>query len=484
NFVHFASAQGKPDSIFSKILNEKRQLKILLPPDYKPGSNEKYDVVYILDGENNLEFFSQIQHFVKANGYIPDLILVAVINTNRNHDFTPTELKHIPTSGGADNFISFFKQELIPYINKTYPVTGQNILYGHSFGGLFAVYAMLSQPDVFSSYISADPSLWYDKNLVNKMAKKKLPSFSKSEQTLYISGRGDGMDDMGISMMDSILKVKAPKNLTYKVVAHENETHGSVQFKTVYDGLKLVYDGYQTASKPIEFHPMNGIVLKDKPFTIFSVSNLSELRYTTDGTKPTPASPKIEKVSSFSGPMKLTIKSFSQKGRLERIATGNFVLEEPPAPVDLPKNFKSGGLSYSYYEGEWDNLPDFNTLKHIKTGIADKEFNFTKLPSKNNFGLLLKGMLEIKEEGYYLLGVASDDGAKLYLKDKLIINHDGLHGSESPHSFLVPLKKGFYPVRLEYFQKAGGADLQFKYIVPGKNEPIDIPSDRLYNALQ
>jgi hypothetical protein len=159
-------------------------------------------------------------------------------------------------------------------------------------------------------------------------------------------------------------------------------------------------------------------------------------------------------------------------------------LEEPPTPVTKPKNLKSGGLSYSYFEGEWDSLPDFKRLKRIKSGIADKSFNFSKLPAKNNFALLFEGMLEIKEEGYYLLGVASDDGGKLYLKDKLIINNDGLHDAENPHSFLIPLKKGFYPVRLEYFQKGGGSDLKLKYVVPGDNKPIDIPAEALYSAQQ
>ncbi len=90
-------------------------------------------------------------------------------------------------------------------------------------------------------------------------------------------------------------------------------------------------------------------------------------------------------------------------------------------------------------------------------------------------------MLEIKKDGYYMLLVSSDDGVKLFLKDKLLINHDGLHGSESPHSFLIPLKKGLYPVSLEYFQKGGGADLRLRYLVPGEKEPIEIPSELLYH---
>jgi hypothetical protein len=93
-------------------------------------------------------------------------------------------------------------------------------------------------------------------------------------------------------------------------------------------------------------------------------------------------------------------------------------------------------------------------------------------------------MLEIKKEGYYHFSIGADDGAKLYLKDKLLLNDDRPHVLGSPQSFLIPLKKGFYPVRLEYFQRGGDARLRLKYVTPGEKEPIDIPLDHLYNAYQ
>ena len=42
-----------------------------------------------------------------------------------------------------------------------------------------------------------------------------------------------------------------------------------------------------------------------------------------------------------------------------------------------------------------------------------------------------------------------------------IINNDGLHGNDWYKSYCVPLQKGFYPVRLEYFQGEGGNPLGF-----------------------
>jgi predicted alpha/beta superfamily hydrolase len=56
NVLNTASAQdlpGKKDSINSTILNQKRFVQVVLPSNYKPGSADKYDVVYVLDGDSN-----------------------------------------------------------------------------------------------------------------------------------------------------------------------------------------------------------------------------------------------------------------------------------------------------------------------------------------------------------------------------------------------------------------------------------------------
>ncbi|HEX8377108.1 MAG TPA: alpha/beta hydrolase-fold protein [Pedobacter sp.] len=480
NLSNFASAQDKSDSVYSEVLKEKRLLKVILPPDYKPGSQKKYDVAYILDGETTVDIFSQVQAYAKGMGFMPNIIMVGLTNVDRTRDFTPTVMKRNPTSGGADKFISFLKQELIPYINKTYLSSGQNILYGHSLGGLVAVHAMLTEPALFSSYVAAEPSLWYDNGSTNKLAIEKFKTLSQPGLTLFISSTNSGMKRMGITTMDSILKIHAPQTLTHKIVGYDGEHHGSVHLKTIYDALKFIYTGFNLPGKNIEYHPMNGIVLKNKPYIINVKTNFPEFRYTTNGTPPTSASPKIEKINTFTGPVQLTIKSFST-AKFEKTVTGNFVLGEALAPVTKSDKFKSGGLSYSYYEGLWDSLPNYNTLKLVKTGIADKDFNFSKLPTQYNYALAYKGLIEIKKEGYYLFSVGADDGAKLYLKDKLIINDDRPHHAGGPGSFLIPLKKGFYPIRLEFFQRGGDARLRFKYMVPGEKELIDIPSELLYN---
>ena len=83
------------DSIFSKVLNEQRKIKICLPEEYKPGSDAKYDVVYLLDGEMHFDDFLFIYKFARNEKLLPPLILVAIPNTYtsegnmRDRDFLP-----------------------------------------------------------------------------------------------------------------------------------------------------------------------------------------------------------------------------------------------------------------------------------------------------------------------------------------------------------------------------------------------------------
>ena len=467
----FVSAQdlpGKRDSIQSAILNEKRVLQVVLPEKYKPGSKVTYDVLYVLDGDWNTKLIADIQHFIESESYMPPIIIVGVLNTDRNRDFLPTHVDN--TSGGADKFLQFFKDELIPYINKTYPSNGDNTIFGHSFGGVFVSYALITAPQLFRSYIAADPSYWWDNGVMIKLAAGKFGTIHTFDKTLYITGReGQGVTEMRIPPMDSLLKKAAPAGLAWKVMAYPAETHGSVRLKSMYDGLKFSYEGFGSGS--VNFHPMNGIVLKDKPIKIWWFADTVNVRYSADGTVPTNVSPQMKKENTVNNPEMLMVKTFTTHPKYDKIMSGNFIAGDYLPSGKLPKNMKPGGFNYAYYEGQWDSLPDFNKLQPVKTGKADSSFSVDKLPLQNNFGLVISGQLEIKEDGYYIFALMSDDGSKFFLNNKLLIDFDGLHGAGDPRTYILPLKKGFYPVREEYFQKDGGRKLTVEWLTPSTMEP-------------
>src|SRR5687767_2907661 len=94
----FSTAQnlpGKRDSIYSEVLKENRILQVWLPEDYTPDSKEKYDVVYLLDGNDNIKLLTQVQQFAEQEKYIPPFIIVGIYNTDRNRDLTPTPAKNL-----------------------------------------------------------------------------------------------------------------------------------------------------------------------------------------------------------------------------------------------------------------------------------------------------------------------------------------------------------------------------------------------------
>ncbi len=243
------------DSLFSSYLKEQRNIEIIFPKNYNEGSTEKYDVLYVLDGEWNTSLTVRVFEFLEYAKFIPaNIIIVSVRNyykdgiNMRDRDFTPTlaensDGENNPVSGGAGNFLLFLKEELVPFVNKKWQVEIEsNILYGTSSGGLFAIYAYLNEPTLFKSYITVEPSLWWDNEYINKIAPEKLKNNEAIKNSLWISSRDGGAQvGMGISHFDSLLTLGSPEDLQWEVAAYPNETHFSAIWKGIYDGLKFTY---------------------------------------------------------------------------------------------------------------------------------------------------------------------------------------------------------------------------------------------------
>lgn len=473
------------DSIFSKVLNEQRNIKICLPGEYKTGSFERYDVVYILDGETHLNDFKFIYNFARNENFLPPLILIALPNiytsegNMRNRDFLPEITNDNVKSGGAGNFIAFFKNELIPYINKKLPTSGDNSLFGHSLGGLFAMYVLLTDPGLFTNYYCSDPAFPWSNRRIITMAKETFKNLTELNKSLWINGVEETYRNVGIEEMDSVLKVMAPRGLRWKTSIYPNESHMSVRFKGIYDGLKYTFDGYNS-EKLVEFHPMNGSVIEGKPVRIYLNGSFPDVYYTTDGSEPDISSKRAPQMIEFTGPATLTVKWIGENKKYITTAKGKFELSKVWTATQNVKNIKSGGLRYSYYEGKWGVLPDFNKLKPVITGIADSSFDLQHLPAKSNFGCVFEGYIKIDAEGYYLYALSSSDGSKFYINGKEIINNDGQHGSDFYKSYVVPLQKGFYPVRFEYFHSEDNPHLELRCLKPDHNETVEVPFKMMY----
>jgi predicted alpha/beta superfamily hydrolase len=476
--ANIASAQViTRDSVFSGILNEERKIRVCVPVEYGHGTRERYDVIYITDGETNFDDFSFIYRFARREKLLPPLILVSLPNSQNGGNLR--ERDFVPGVNGADKFIAFLKEELIPYISNKYPVSGENSLFGHSLGGLFTMYVLLKEPGLFTNYFCSDPAFPWNNGYIIRMAEKAIGNTSGLNKTLWINGVGETYRNVGIGRMDSLLNQLAPATLRWKVAIYPGETHMSVRLKGVYDGLKYTFEGFNSG-KMVEFHPMNGSLLQEKPVRIFLNGSFPDVYYTTDGSEPDTSSEKAPQMIQLTGPAQLTVKWLGENKKYVTSLKGNFELSSTLSSLGYIRDVKPGGLLYLIYEGKWERLPDFKKLKVVESGIADSLFDLNKLPYKNGFACVFEGYLKIDTDGYYLFALSSSDGSKFYINGTDIIDNDGLHGSDYYKSYVVPLQTGFYPVRFEFFHNSNEPHLNVIYLPPDMNETQDLSFKKMY----
>jgi predicted alpha/beta superfamily hydrolase len=463
------------DSLQSDVLKQNRKISIFLPEGYE-AKDAKFPVLYVLDADGRDQHIVPTARFLFVNNKMPKAIVVGVFNIDRNHDFLPDSSQAATTGGGADNFVQFFRKELIPYINKNFKTEPFNVLIGHSYGGVFVMQALLNDPDLFDAYIAIDPSFWYKKEMQVKSAQIEFQKNKNWNKPIFISGRdGEGMKGMGITSMEKLLKTSAPTGLKWKVVAYSNEDHGSVPFKSTYDGLRYIFD---TGGNFTVF-PMAGILPKGTTSYAF-VQNLNpNLRYTTDGTEPTINSPLCKQKIEIKKPCTLKVKSVASNYKNIPAVTCIFSEGEYMNGQQSSDNLKPG-LKYSYYEGVWDSVPDFSKLTPKKTGITDK-LDLSFALKQDSFGVQFEGYLHITKKDLYYLWIVSDDGSKTYLNNTLLFDNDGLHSADNPVVKLVPLNPGYYPIRIDYFERTGEQSVTLGSVTGKKKlQPLPIPKEMLF----
>jgi predicted alpha/beta superfamily hydrolase len=445
------------DSIYSAILQESRELHVILPNGYQPGSAQRYEVLYILDGEWYQQLVPFTYNFAQSAGYLPSSIFVLIRNRYRDgrnlrdRDFSPTHIADDSISGGADRFYDFLTKEVVPYIEQKYPVNGQRSLLGSSYSGLFSVYAFLKGPAFFQSFIASDPNLNFDQHYLSKLAAQTLLGLASTPGTLFIAGRTNTYREGGMLTFDSVLTANAPAVLHWRCMRYDNETHYSVQLKAFYDGLRFSHYGY--SAKAPEFHPMKGMLSGNKSFTIYSLNDIPTAHVTVDGSEPTSASPFIPRDSTFSitAPASIRIKTFANRASYVKNWKSDFSIGQL-LPGKSPGKKTKNGLSYQLFNGSWDTLPNTSSLVPAQSGVVDSLVKINSLLHQRTAFLLIDGFIDITEDAEYIFHTIGFDAVQLTVGGKTLLQEQGINRNPSP-SFIVTLKKGRYPLRLAILHK-------------------------------
>lgn len=263
-----ATTIGRVDSLESPTLKERRHYLIYTPPSYDDTTSapQRYPVLYLLDGDAHFHSVTGLIQIlgtgVNGTYAIPEMIVVAIPNTNRTRDMTPSHVttgfdgKPAPamsTSGGMANFLTFIRTELIAQIDQRYRTMPYRIFVGHSLGGITVINALYTTPETFNAYIAIDPSLWWDNTTLLKQAKDYVTSAKLDHRVLYVAQANTiNPDDTtsnphfnAITRFNSVMQAYNKSGLRYAFKYYDSDDHGSVPLIAEYDALRFIFDGYK-----------------------------------------------------------------------------------------------------------------------------------------------------------------------------------------------------------------------------------------------
>lgn len=239
----------------------------------QPPPPEGYPILYLLDGNESFAIAAEYQNRLGGYAGMAPGIVVGIGypgKSRRNFDYTPslpegvTPMPGMGRTGGAEAFIDFLANKVIPEVEAGYSVdANRRTLAGYSLGGLLTLQALFEHPDLFQTYIASSPSIWFGE----KQALKMLPGFADrlgdlpSRRRLLLSaGQYEQSAAPGMEQDSSWLRIadisrharmidnareladrlqSAPIHVEFRV--EPGETHATGNWPALRDALRLAF---------------------------------------------------------------------------------------------------------------------------------------------------------------------------------------------------------------------------------------------------
>jgi len=169
---------------YSATVQDTFTVSVQLPKDYHSNTDTHYPIAVLLDGDFYFPSMAPLVKQYEMTGLLPPMILVGIgygdfqkMDSLRVRDFLypkALESDEMEAPGGGINFYNFITTELLPQLETELRVdSAQRTLLGHSFGGYFALAALLQQAKadktIFSNIVAASPTLWYHNFYLNEL---------------------------------------------------------------------------------------------------------------------------------------------------------------------------------------------------------------------------------------------------------------------------------------------------------------------------
>jgi predicted alpha/beta superfamily hydrolase len=235
-------------SINSSVTDKKYDLYINLPANY--GDTTKvYPVVFLLDAQWDFTLMQSIYGQQYFDGFIPEMVIVGITwggntpnyDSLRRGDFTPLPEHETTWGGNAPKFLQFIKTELIPFIESKYRVRSDDrTLIGTSLGGLFTLYTMFHETNLFNRYLVTSPAVPWADEVTFKYEKEFAAANTKLPVRLFI-GIGEYEDPAVLNKFESVLKSRNYTGLNLKTRVLEEVGHSGTKPLGYSWGLQYVF---------------------------------------------------------------------------------------------------------------------------------------------------------------------------------------------------------------------------------------------------
>ncbi|WP_262490196.1 family 20 glycosylhydrolase [Hymenobacter coccineus] len=198
------------------------------------------------------------------------------------------------------------------------------------------------------------------------------------------------------------------------------------------------------------------------------------LRYTTDGSAPTSASPVLAKSLPISQSTTVKLAAYTPEGLKGDTYTIRYQQQDYAAPVS--GKTPAPGLTATYFDGY------FPTAARMQGAPAKGSATVTavavpKAAEADKFGVQFRGYLDVPATGIYTFYLTCDDGGTLRIADRMVVDNDGLH-SAIEKSGQVALAQGLQPLALDFVEGGGGYTLLLQYSKDG-GAPQPVPASWL-----
>jgi len=427
---------------YSEVLGEERTVAVSLPVSYE-SSGKRYPVLYMLDAEDS-DFAGSVGIVRFLSRYrIPEMIVVGVVNTVRNRDLWAEKIQGLAltTDGGADNFLEYFSDELIPFIDENYRTTAHRAIFGGSAGGHFVTYALLKNPGLFEDYLASSPVIGFSENRLLTEAETVFSRQKSLNKRYFIYyGKTDYNSVIQrIPVLESIIRTHNPDGFTWGIKPVEGR---HVPPESLYELLMMLYPDWQPVRPPV-ITPSPGEFLRGGSISV-SISGIDDpVHFTLDGQEPSRRSPV------WDGPISIgkstTLKARAIRGDLQESGTvsASFTPVDAPRPARSVTNLKSG-LTYAYIEEQLFLDPDSISSPPAKAGVVPS-IDLSVRERDQFYVLQFDGFIKIPSDGPYRFYIVSNR-SKCFLDGALFTSNHNLSPQEKVRE--ICLASGYHSIRI------------------------------------